>query len=163
MEHGAGGPAWAAAIEASPLGVLMRESAILYPLANITHILGLILFAGSIVLLDLRLLGCARGLPAAATSRALTPVMVLGFALLAASGILLFSADARPLWNNPVMQVKAALIAFAIANAVLFRLLWNRRLATWDEERPAAGRAQAAFSLCAWIGVAICGRFIGYF
>ena len=43
MEHS--GPSWAAALEASGLGALMRESAVLYPLANITHILGLILFA----------------------------------------------------------------------------------------------------------------------
>jgi hypothetical protein len=161
--EGHSGPAWAAWLEASGLGVLMRESAVLYPLANIGHILGLVLFAGSILLLDLRLLGFARSLPAAAVARAITPVMLFGFVLQVASGVLLFSADARPLWNNPVMQVKAALIAFGLANALVFRALWNRRLADWDEAAPGIARTQAGLSLLTWLGVAVCGRFAGYF
>ena len=161
MEHS--GPAWAAALEASRLGVLMRESAVLYPLANITHILGLILFAGSILLLDLRLLGLGRSLPVAGVARALTPTMLLGFAMMVASGVLLFTADARPLWANPVMQVKFTLIAIGLVNALLFRALWNRRLAGWEHDAPSIGRAQAGLSFLIWIGVATCGRFAGYF
>lgn len=160
MEHS--GPGWAASLEASGLGVLMRESAVLYPLANITHILGLILFAGSIVLLDLRLIGLGRALPAAAVARALSPTLFIGFLMMIASGVLLFSADARPLWNNPVMQVKAALIVFGIANALVFRALWNRRLPDWDDTAPRVAKLQAGVSLLAWLGVAVCGRFAGY-
>jgi len=156
-------PAWAAWLEASGLGVLMRESAVLYPLANIAHILGLVLFVGSILFLDLRLIGFARSLPALNVARVLTPVMMFGFVLQLASGVLLFSADARPLWNNPVMQVKAALIAFGIVNALIFRTLWNRRLADWDETAPGIARTQAGLSLLTWLGVAVCGRFAGYF
>lgn len=161
--EGHSGPAWAAWLEASGLGVLMRESAVLYPLANIAHILGLVLFAGSILFLDLRLVGFARSLPAPNVARVLTPVMMFGFALQVASGLLLFSADARPLWNNPVMQVKAALIAFGLVNALVFRTLWNRRLAGWDETAPGIARTQAGLSLLTWLGVAVCGRFAGYF
>ena len=157
------GPRWAAALEASGLGVLMRESAVLYPLANITHILGLILFAGSVLMLDFRLLGCARSLPAAAVARALSPTLFGGFLLMIVSGVLLFSADARPLWANPVMQIKAGLIVFGLANALIFRTLWNRRLAGWDETAPGVAKLQAALSIVAWLGVAVCGRFAGYF
>src|SRR5688572_11778465 len=156
-------PAWAAWLEASGLGVLMRESAVLYPLANIAHILGLVLFVGSILFLDLRLIGFARSLPALNVARVLTPVMMFCFVLQLASGVLLFSADARPLWNNPVMQVKAALIAFGIVNALIFRTLWNRRLADWDETAPGIARTQAGLSLLTWLGVAVCGRVAGYF
>lgn len=161
--EGHAGPAWAAALEASSLGVLMRESAVLYPLANITHIIGLVLFAGSIIFLDLRLLGFARSLPAIDVARVLTPIMLTGFAIQIASGTLLFTADARPLWANPVMQIKAALIAFGIVNALIFRTLWNRRLAAWDEAAPSIARTQAGLSLLTWLGVAVCGRFAGYF
>ncbi len=162
MEHG-GGPAWAAWLEASPLGAAMRESALLYPLANITHVLALIFFAGSILLLDLRLIGFARALPIAATARVLSPIMIVAFLFMVASGTLLFSADTRPLWSNPVVKVKAALIAAGLVNAGLFRLLWNRRLGDWDRRAPVAGRVQAALSFGIWISVALCGRFIGYF
>jgi len=160
MEHS--GPGWAASLEASGLGVLMRESAVLYPLANIAHILGLILFAGSIVMLDLRLIGLGRSLPAAAVARALSPTLFIGLLVMIVSGVLLFSADARPLWNNPVMQIKAALIVFGIANALIFRALWNRRLSDWDDTAPGIAKLQAGISLLAWLGVAVCGRFAGY-
>jgi hypothetical protein len=161
MEHS--GPGWAASLEASGLGALMRESAVLYPLANIAHILGLILFAGSILMLDLRLIGLGRSLPAAAVARALSPTLFIGFLTMIASGVLLFSADARPLWNNPVMQIKAALIVFGIVNALVFRALWNRRLPDWDDTAPGVAKLQAGISLLAWLGVAVCGRFAGYF
>ena len=57
----------------------------------------------------------------------------------------------------------AALIAFGIANALIFRALWNRRLADWDEMAPGVARTQAGLSLLTWLGVAACGRFAGYF
>ena len=60
MEPYADAPAWAAALEASRLGVMMRGSFVLYPLANLGHVLGLILFVGALVVLDLRLLGAWR-------------------------------------------------------------------------------------------------------
>ena len=89
--------------------------------------------------------------------------MMLGFVMMVASGALLFTADARPLWANPVMQVKFALIAAGLVNALLFRALWNRRLAGWEQDSPTIGRAQAGLSFLIWIGVATCGRFAGYF
>ncbi len=161
MEHQ--GPAWAAALEASPLGVLMRDSVMLYPLANVLHVFGVVLLVGSMILLDLRLLGRGRSLPAVVVARTLTPVAVTGFALLVISGVALFSADARPLWSNSVFQVKLVLIALGIANALVFRALWNRRLAEWDAAAPGPGRAQALLSLLLWIGAMCSGRLIGYF
>jgi hypothetical protein len=162
MEHGSG-PAWAAALEASALGVLMRDSAVLYPIANLAHILGLILLVGSMVVLDLRLLGWGRAVPVPSAKGLLTPIAIGGFVLLLISGTALFSADARPLWANPVVRIKAALVVAMVANAAFFNVAWRRRLARWDEDAPAAGRAQAALSLMGWLGVAACGRLIAYF
>jgi hypothetical protein len=53
----------AAALEASSLGVAMRESPFLYPLVNVIHLIGLVLIVGAIGMLDLRLLGVARQVP----------------------------------------------------------------------------------------------------
>ena len=163
MEPYADAPAWAAALEASRLGVLMRSSFVLYPIANLGHIFGLILFAGSVVVLDLRLLGLGRrGVDAAALSAALTPVMLTGLALMAITGTLLLSADARPLTTNPAFQAKAVLLALALANALLFRWLWTYLLPRWDEAAPGFARIQVAVSLALWLMVATAGRLIGY-
>lgn len=157
------GPAWAVAIEQSGLGAFIRESALLYPVANVAHVLGLTLLVGAILALDLRLLGAGRGVPADAASRFLSPIAIVGFVVMLASGAVLFIADARPVANNPVAPFKLGLVVFAILNAGLFRLLWNRRLATWDAAPPFLGRLQAALSLAAWLGAAACGRLLAYF
>ncbi len=163
MEPYADAPAWAAALEASRLGVMMRGSFLLYPIANLGHIFGLILLAGSVVVLDLRLLGLGRDrVDAAGPSAALTPVMLVGLTLMAVTGTLLLSADARPLTTNPAFQAKAVLLALALANAVLFRWLWNWQLPRWDDAAPSFARIQAAASLVLWLMVASAGRLIGY-
>jgi hypothetical protein len=156
--------AWAQALEDSALGAVMRDSLVLYPLANLGHIFGLVFFVGSIARLDLRLLGAGRRfVDAAAASRVLTPVALAGLTLQVASGFALFSADAAHTWPNPVFRIKVTLIALGLANALAFRLLWNARLASWDADGPALGRAQAAASLAGWLAVAACGRLIAYF
>ena len=163
MEPYADAPAWAAALEASRLGVLMRGSFALYPVANLGHILGLVLLAGCLVVLDLRLLGAWRArIDAAALAAALAPLLIAGFLLMAATGTLLLSADARPLTTNPAFQTKAALLGLALANASTFHLLWRSHLPSWDATAPMAARMQVAASLALWMMVAVAGRLIGY-
>lgn len=165
MEHAAASaPAWAVALEASSLGLFMRQSIAAYPVANLTHLLGLILLVGPIALLDLRMLGAGRAQIAAdVASRALTPFAVVGLVLLLSSGVLLFAADARSLAVSTVVLVKLALVALGVANAILFRALWRRRFVDWDERPPIFGKLQAAGSIALWLMVAALGRLIAYF
>ncbi|HET8727860.1 MAG TPA: hypothetical protein VFO41_10145 [Alphaproteobacteria bacterium] len=141
----------------------MRQSTWLYPIANLLHLLGLTLLVGAMVLLDLRLLGTARSVPLAPFSRFLTPVAIAGLTIMLASGFSLFAADGAPLAGNPIFQIKAAIIALGIANALTFRALWRRSLPSWDQHPPALGRAQAALSLALWCSAATAGRLIAYF
>lgn len=154
--------AWAAALEASPLGEWMRGSALAYPVANVAHLLGLVALVGPIVLLDLRLLGFGRQFALPAVSPLLTAWAVAGLGLLIAAGFLMFAADAGPLLRNPVMQLKLVGIVLGIANAALFRLVWREHLANWDQRPPVIGRAQAAVSIAIWLCVSTLGRWIAY-
>jgi hypothetical protein len=153
---------WAAQLEASPLGDWMRSSSLAYPIANVVHVLGLVLLVGPIVLLDLRLLGFGQALPLPPVSRAVTASAVVGLVLLAGAGILMFAADAGPLIRNGIMQAKLWVIAFGLANALLFRALWNERLARWDTEPPLVGRIQALASIALWLSAGALGRWIAY-
>jgi hypothetical protein len=163
MEHAADAPAWAATLEASGLGLFMRQSLVAYPAANLTHLLGLVLLVGPISLFDLRVLGVGRRhISAAAASRLLTPFALVGLTLLVGSGVLMFSADARSLATSEVLIWKLSLAVAALANAVLFRRLWNRRLSGWDARPARLGQAQAALSIALWLAVATCGRMIAY-
>jgi len=155
-------PDWAAALEASALGEWMRGAVWAYPAVNLLHLLGMVLLVGAIVLLDLRLLGVGRRLPLPEVSALLTPVSIAGLLVMLATGPLLFAADAGPLSVQPLLQVKLLWIVLGVANALLFRSWWGRRLADWDDRPPAMGRVQAAASLVIWLGVAAMGRLIAY-
>jgi hypothetical protein len=163
MEGGPEHAAWAVAIQDSALGVLMRDSFVLYPIANLGHIFGLAFFVGSIALLDLRLLGIGRAVPLPALARLLNPIILGALALQIVSGALLFSADAGHVWDNPVFRIKIALIALGLVNAAWFRWRFGARYEGWDADPPAAGRAHAAISLFGWMLTAAAGRLIAYF
>jgi hypothetical protein len=166
MEHApsGGGPLAEAAalLEHSALGASMRDSLWLYPVANLLHLLGLVLLVGGIGLLDLRLIGVGSALPVRTVSRLLTRVALVGLALMVITGAALFAADAGPLAAADIFQLKIAVIAAALANALAFRWLWRRSLPDWDRTPPMLGRVQAAGSLLLWGLAGALGRLIAY-
>ena len=131
-------------------------------LVNLVHLLGLVLLVGPMLLLDLRLMGAGRQFPLPAVSGMLTAWAISGLLLLLPSGALLFAADAGPLLDNPLLQIKLLLITLGIANALLFRLLWADRLDEWDLVRPRLGQLQAALSAICWLATGTLGRLIAY-
>lgn len=159
------GPGWLVALETSGLGESLRQSVWLYPLVEITHILGFALLVGSILAFDLRLIGVrAPLLPTDALARLLLPVAVTGFALAVPTGLLLFTTEATALAGNPAFLAKLVLIGLALLNILAFHGLAGRRMAEWSlADRPPPGaRFAGAASLALWVGVLACGRLIAY-
>lgn len=142
--------------ESGPIAAL-RESYLAYPLVNSLHVIGIALLFGSIVAMDLRLIGWRReaGEPGE-IARLLLPVAIAGLALAVPAGLLLFATDARAYAASPLFQTKMLLIALAIANA-----LWVRSI-NWGAHRRRAAFGAAA-SILLWLGVILCGRLVGYF
>ncbi|MFN3944627.1 MAG: DUF6644 family protein [Allosphingosinicella sp.] len=152
----------AEALETSSFGIWAARSAWAYPIANVVHVLGLVLLLGGIGIVDLRLLGAFRTLPLAAVSAALTPLAVGGLVLLLASGLTMFAADASAMAASGTFRQKLVLIAVALANAAAFRFLFGGRVAGWTTAPPPAARAMALASLLLWTAVAVWGRMIAY-
>lgn len=151
-----------AALQASAFGAWARGSAYAYPLANLIHLLGLLLLVGGIGVLDLRLAGLFRALPVAPLSRALTPLAITGLVLMLPSGFTMFAADAKALAGSGLFRWKLVLIGLAVANAVAFRWAWGRRLDRWGGAVPPGARAMAIGSLVLWLVVGALGRLIAY-
>jgi hypothetical protein len=118
----------AAALEASVLGTWARGSAIGYPLANLAHLLGLVLLIGPIGLLDLRMAGLFRDIPLRPLARATVPLAAIGLLLLAPSGLVMFAADATALVGAPIFQWKMAVIVLLRPRARPLRRLGPRRV-----------------------------------
>lgn len=146
-------------VAATPFADWAASSPYAYPAANTVHVLALVLLLGGIGLVDLRTLGAFRSLPLQPLARALVPIAATGVLILAASGSILFAADAVSVARKGVFQLKLVLIALALANVVLFR--WRYGAVVRDPP-PAGARALALASLLLWISVAIAGRMIAY-
>ena len=80
------------AVESSGLGRFMREALWAYPIAETLHIIGIAALYGSLLVVELRLLGLGRRIPVAALARLALPWTIGGFALAAAMGLCMFSA-----------------------------------------------------------------------
>ncbi|MEX2643938.1 MAG: hypothetical protein WD270_10815 [Acetobacterales bacterium] len=147
------------ALEASALATALRGSTWTYPLVNAGHVLGIALLFGSVVPLDLRLLGLWRGVPPEIAARMLVPVAAAGFALAATTGTLLFVSAAGDYAASWLFRLKLAVLAAALGNVLLFLLA---RPAADTEPTPGQ-RGSALASLTLWAGVIVAGRLVGYF
>ena len=117
MPHEA--PRFLVALEGSAFGAAIRQSMWAYPAANVGHILALTFFAASVAIMDARLIGAFAAAPPATIVRPARRMAVIGLALMAVTGSVLFIAEASHVAMNRVFQIKAALIALGIVNAVL--------------------------------------------
>jgi hypothetical protein len=158
-------PRFLIAIEQSGIAAVIREATWAYPAANVGHILALTLFAASVGVMDLRILGAFPGTRPAHVVYPARRGAMLGLALMALTGLVLFAAEASHVAMNGVFQIKAALIGLGILNALLIA---GPALAGLGElpvnaSLPARARVAAAISLLIWLSVAACGRLIAYF
>jgi hypothetical protein len=142
-------------IEQSGIATWIRESGVLhgYPLILFLHTLGLSTLVGLSSAINLRLLGVASGIPLASLDR-LFRLMWAGLALTAATGMLLFVADATRHASNPAFFVKLAFVLLAVT--ALART-WTRVFRGQH-----SGRILAAFSLACWFGALSAGRLMAY-
>ncbi len=153
-----------AALERLPLAVAMRHDLWLYPIVEIFHIAGFVTLVGSIIVLDLRLLGLSKTLPVQALARHVLPWSIGALVVIVPSGLLMFIAHAGDLIGNTAFVIKMSLLFCAGLNAALFHAGTYRNVAAWDRDAaiPLAARLHALASLLIWIGVLACGRLLAY-
>ena len=153
---------FAEAVGTSSFGQWASGSALAYPVANVLHLLGLILLVGAIGIVDLRFMGAFRTIPVAPLYRSLIPIAIAGLIVMVPSGGTMFASDATTFAGSAVFRLKITLIAFALINAVAFHILWRKRIEHWDDAPPIAGRLMAAGSLLLWLAIGGLGRMIDY-
>ena len=150
----------------TPTSVYIRESLWGYPIIETVHVLGLCLFLGFTMLLDLRLLGVAmKRTPASEVCRRLEPWMVGGFVVMIASGVLLFYGDPAKFYGSIFMRIKFGMLILAGLNVLIFKMGTYRKVGDWDvrEKTPAGAKIAAGLSLVLWFGIVAAGRAIAYF
>lgn len=153
-------------LEGSALGHAIRGSGVwTYGLLNLAHILGIATLFGSILVLDLRLLGLWQQVPLAALARPVVPVAAVGFCLAASSGLCMITTNASEYIGNPYLLIKFPAIGLGLVNVLVLG-----RLAAWRERglRDASSRERmqlavlGGVSLACWLTAISAGRMIGY-
>lgn len=149
MEHETVAETWPLffALQESALGEIMRTSLVLYPIVAVLHIMGFAVLVGSIVVLDLRLLGLGRVIPIRPMARLVLPLSRTAFAVAVTTGFLLFSADAAHVVGNPAFQAKMLLVLAGLATVVAAHAGPWRSLASWGNEAPAGAKVTATLSI----------------
>jgi hypothetical protein len=151
-------------LESTSIAALVRESQYGFVVAVAVHILGLIVSAGTLLWVDLRLVGAVLPrVPALGVYRSLAPWFLAGFAVMVASGLALFAAFASAAVGNTFFRIKIVALLLAAANALAFHALARRAGAAWDgSSLPAGARLAGAASLALWATIIVCGRFMSY-
>jgi hypothetical protein len=157
---------WLAAVETTAVARGLRDSVWAYPLVNAGHIAGVALLVGSIVPLDLRLLGAWKSVPLEPLWQVLTRSAAAGLALAAVCGVLLFITRATEYAVSSLFLSKMAVVGVAATNAVALRRLpraGNAWMRSREVRPPRRVRLAASISLAGWLMALTLGRLVGYF
>lgn len=156
---------FAEALEDSRVGSTIAGSRLLFPIIEGSHLIGLSLAVGLILLTDLRLIGVfLRHVPLEDLLRQLRPYVLTGIVVVFISGVLLVWAEATNVMFAPTFPIKLVLIAVGGINALYFEFVTARRPEVRADPPllPRSARAAGWISLCVWMLVIVCGRLIAY-
>lgn len=150
-------------IESSWLATLVNDSTWMFPTLEALHFIGLILLIGSLMVVDLRLMGVAPTVPLDSVLIFL-PWSVFGFAVNFVTGVLFFVSDPNAYYSNTAFRLKMLAVLLAGLNAVWFKVSVHPQIVA-DGERailPDNARVIAGLSLVLWFSVIVLGRLIPY-
>ena len=153
---------WALWLDAMPWSTALHESLYLHAWVESTHVLALTLFLGMLLIIDLRMLGLAfADVPAPLIAERLDKPMLVGLAVMVATGLMLYFATPVRSTQSIWFRIKVALLIAAGVNALLFRARM-KALQTEAPRVPKRLRVSAGLSLVLWSGVVVSGRAIAY-
>lgn len=143
---------------------VLRESPYGYPLLETSHVACIVVFAGLVIMMDLRLVGLAfTQAPLEQIQRRLFPWQMGTFVPSAATGIVLFCVDPLRYYQNVIFLAKLLFLVLAGLNALAFHIKISRKPAEgWDHDSAviATARLAGVASLLLWSLTIISGRLI---
>ncbi len=150
-------------LENTSIANAIRTIPWLYPAFETGHYIGLSLLVGGIMLIDLRVLGMARGLPLKSMIGFL-PFFWAGFIINGLTGSMLFIYGATNFGTNSAFLLKMTFMVVAGLNALAFDLAVRRSGGVWvtADRPPTLVKGFATLSLVFWLCVVTTGRWMAY-
>ncbi|MFT3904739.1 MAG: hypothetical protein QM718_00330 [Steroidobacteraceae bacterium] len=137
----------------------------LFPIVETIHVLALAVVFGSILMVDLRLLGItSRTSLVSRLTKEVLPWTWTAWTIAAITGTLLFISKAQTYFYNLQFDLKFLFMFLAAVNMGIFHLGAYKSVAQWDSQvpTPAAAKRAGVISLVCWSLVIVFGRWIGF-
>lgn len=146
-------------LNGSALNAFVMSNQYVFPILEIAHFMGLCLLFGSLLVVDLRVVGVASAIPIQKVDT-FVRFALIGFAINFVSGLLFIVGDSDRYLVNYAFWTKMGLIALAGLNTLYF----VRKIKPQIDAGNLSGGAHltAWLSLIFWSCVIILGRFIPY-
>jgi len=147
--------------ENTAVGEAIRSSQWLFPVIESVHLLALVVIAGAVLVVDMRLFGVGlRSQPVAQLARDAHPWLIGSLLVMVATGIPLFLSEATKCYYSLAFSVKMT----ALLLAMIFTFTVHRKVVLADEARvgPLWSKLVAVVSVSLWTTVGVGGRWIGF-
>ena len=148
-----------------PSSIALRESQYVMPWVFVLHVISMCMFAGTILMMDLRLLGVGyMQTPFSQVQRRLFPWQMAAMLLSAATGLALVWGNPMNYVTNIIFWVKMLTMVLAGFNALAFHFITEYTLVDWDtgSTPPTGAKLAGALSIILWANVIVSGRLIPY-
>ncbi|MEX0965491.1 MAG: DUF6644 family protein [Pseudohongiellaceae bacterium] len=136
-----------------------------FPFLESIHVISAAFVVGTILMVDLRLLGVSAAKYRISTlSRELLPWTWGAFVVATITGLGMFITRAASHVVNPAFQWKMVLLVLAGVNMAYFHFRLYKNIAQWDESTATTMQLKVigGLSLFLWSGVMLAGRWIGH-
>ena len=148
-------------LDHTALGEALRTNRVLFPLISSFHLLGLALLLGTILIVDVGLLGVGmRRQPVSRIATQLKPLTWTGLAAMLITGPMLLSGEAIRMYCNWIFWIKLGFIALAIAFYCTVR---RHAIADGSSLSPIKARSVGLVSLSLWVCAVLAAKSINAF
>lgn len=148
-----------------PSSIALRESQYVMPWVFVLHVVSMCMFAGTILMMDLRLLGIGHmQTPFSQVQRRLFPWQIAAMVFSSATGLALVWGNPMNYVTNIIFWVKMVAMGIAGLNALAFHFITEYTLVDWDagETPPLGAKLAGGLSIILWANVIVAGRLIPY-
>ena len=148
-----------------PSSIALRESQYTMPWVFVLHVVSMCMFAGTILMMDLRLLGIGHmQTPFSQVQRRLFPWQIAAMIFSTATGLALVWGNPMNYVTNIIFWVKMVAMGIAGLNAIAFHFITEYTLVDWDagETPPLGAKLAGGLSIILWANVIVAGRLIPY-
>jgi hypothetical protein len=152
-------------IRDTDLSITIRESILLFPFIEGTHLLGIGASAGAIAISDLRMMGkIFRKEPVSDVFNGVAPYMIAGFIVMTITGVLLTWSEPMRCYESMWFRFKVLFLFMGAANAGIYHNTIYRKRAAWDHDPdpPRGAKIAGISSIILWALVIITGRTMAY-